>query len=266
MSPLVRPSAVAGSFYPGSSGALRSTVDGLLREAAASLPDPPPEPPKALIVPHAGYVYSGPIAATAYARLAPMADRITRVVLLGPAHRAPVRTMALSSADAWETPLGVVPIDITGREVLAAAGVPIDDRAHAPEHSLEVHLPFLQRVLRTDWALLPVIVGHPTPDQVADVLEHVWGGDETLIVVSTDLSHYLSYEEAAAVDRHTAAAIVARTTTVGPTEACGAYPVTGLLAAARRHDLDVELVDLRCSGDTAGPRDQVVGYGAFVLR
>ena len=265
MSAMVRPAAVAGTFYPGRTGPLRATVDGLLAEAAAHLPVPPPPAPKALIAPHAGYVYSGPVAASAYARLAPVADRIERVVLLGPAHRAPVRTMALSSADAWETPLGTVALDGAGRVALSGL-LPVDDRAHAPEHSLEVHVPFLQRALRGEWALLPIIVGHPTPDQVADVLDLVWGGDETLIVVSTDLSHYLPYDEAATIDRRTAAAIVARSTAVRPDEACGAYPVTGLLAAADRHHLEVELVDLRCSGDTAGPRDQVVGYGAFVLR
>ena len=263
----VRPAAVAGTFYPDEPAILARVVDDLLTEAARQVRTVSADttPPKALIAPHAGYVYSGPVAASAYQRLVPVADRIERVVLLGPAHRSPMRTMALSSADAWATPLGEVPIDAAGRARLTEAGVPVDDRAHAQEHSLEVHVPFLQRALTGPFTLLPIVVGWATPDAVADVLDRVWGGPETLVVVSTDLSHYHPYDEAAALDHRTAAAIVARSVEVVPDEACGAHPVTGLLAAAQRHDLRVELLDLRSSGDTAGPRDQVVGYGAFVL-
>ncbi len=227
----------------------------------------PTTQPKALIVPHAGYVFSGRVAATAYARLLPWRDSIRRVVLLGPAHRVAVASMALSSAAAWASPLGAVTIDAVARDRVATMpGVVFDDRAHGPEHSLEVHLPFLQRVLAPGFTLLPIIVGPAAPDAVADVLDAVWGGPETLIVVSSDLSHYHSYAVARALDQATAAAIVDRRADgLDPYAACGAHPVRGLLEAAHRHDLQVELTDLRNSGDTAGDKDRVVGYGSFVL-
>ncbi len=260
----VRPPAVAGMFYPGRADVLATTVDTDLAAASRSLPAVE-APPKAIIAPHAGYVYSGPIAASAYVRLRSSAERIERVVLLGPAHRVPVRALGLSSADAWETPLGLVPVDTSANGRLAGLpGVEVTDRAHAPEHSLEVHLPFLQRVLGEGWSLVPIIVGGAPASVVADALDEVWGGDETLIVVSSDLSHYHRYEEAASLDRATAAAIVAGRA-VEPDQACGAHPVDGLLVAARRHGLSTRLVDLRSSGDTAGDRDRVVGYGSFVL-
>jgi AmmeMemoRadiSam system protein B len=258
--------AVAGTFYPADPDVLRATVDDALAVASATLaPDGPP--PKALIVPHAGYVYSGPVAASAYARLAPIADAIERVVLLGPAHRVAVHGLALPAVDRFATPLGSVDLDVEGRARIARhARVVVDDRPHAEEHSLEVHLPFLQRVLPGSWMLLPILVGDAAPDEVAAVIDEVWGGPETLIVVSSDLSHYLDYETARRCDERTAAAIVARRSTeLRPTDACGARPVAGLLESARHHDLHVDLLDLRSSGDTAGPRDRVVGYGAFAL-
>lgn len=277
----VRPAAVAGAFYPVRSDTLSTMVDDVL----ASVPDievltETVQPgvthdalgavaPKALIVPHAGYIYSAPIAATAYAQLLPWRDRIRRVVLLGPAHRVPVRSMAVSSADAWATPLGSVALDADGRDrVLSLPGhaVIVDDNAHAPEHSLEVHVPFLQRVLGNRFTLLPIIVGGAGPDAVADVLDSVWGGDETLIVISTDLSHYHDDATAKRLDAATAATIASGSIDFGPNDACGAYPVRGMLTAARRHRLGVELLDLRNSADTAGTRDRVVGYGSFVLR
>lgn len=261
----VRPAAVAGTFYPGRPETLARTVDEVL--ARAPQPHRPDEPaPKAVIVPHAGYVYSGPVAATAYAHLVPWRDRIRRVVLLGPAHRVAVRSMAVSAADEWVTPLGTVAIDGEARDALAGVpGVVVDDAPHGPEHSLEVQVPFLQRVLST-FTLLPIVVGPARPEQVADVLDVVWGGDETLIVISTDLSHYLPYDAARERDASTIAAIAGgHEGAIGPHDACGAHPVKGMLVAARRHGLVIEPVDARSSGDTAGPRDRVVGYASFVL-
>jgi AmmeMemoRadiSam system protein B len=264
----VRPPAVAGTFYPGDSAELAAAVDRTLPALpVGSPPGADAEPaPKALIVPHAGYVYSGSIAGTAYARLAPLRDVIHRVVLLGPAHRVPVSGLAVSGAGAFATPLGVVEVDDEARRlVLTLPQVRVDDAAHAREHSLEVHLPFLQRVLAR-FRILPLLVGHAVPDAVSDVLDLVWGGPETLIVVSSDLSHYHDYTTATVRDGRTAQAIVERALEkIEPEDACGVYPVKGLLEAARRHGLTVRLLDLRNSGDTAGPRDEVVGYGAFAL-
>jgi len=259
--PRVRLPAVAGSFYPEDPGELTAAVDEAIGEAPAGEPAP-----KALIVPHAGYEYSGPIAGAGYARLVPLRDVVRRVVLLGPAHRVPVAGLAVSSADAFATPLGRVEVDRELRErVLAVPGVQVHDAAHAREHSLEVQLPFLQRVLAR-FTILPLVVGDAEPGEVAAVLDAVWGGPETLIVVSSDLSHYLDYETARRRDRATADAVVAGAgERIGDDDACGARPVRGLLAAAGRRGLAVRLLDLRSSGDTAGPRDEVVGYGAFAV-
>lgn len=259
----LRPTAVAGTFYPRDAVELSQLVDRSLERAAHEGPVP-----KAVIAPHAGYVYSGPIAGSAYARLEPGRDTIQRVVLLGPAHRVPVDGMAVPSVDAFATPLGPVTVDADAREqALRVPGVHVDDRAHAPEHSLEVHLPFLVRVLGPDIRVLPVVVGQAAAADIAALLEALWGGPETVIVVSSDLSHYHDYDTARARDRTTASAIVERRgDDIGPYDACGAYPVRGLLEVARRKDLEVELLDLRNSGDTAGDRSRVVGYGAFALR
>jgi AmmeMemoRadiSam system protein B len=258
----VRPPAVAGTFYPDDAAALASEVDRYVHGAHYD-----GAPPKAIIVPHAGYVYSGPIAGSGYAAIAPLAGTVERVLLLGPAHRVPLQGLAVPSVDAFVTPLGAVEIDDEAREIaLACEGVAVDDVAHAPEHSLEVHLPFLQRELGTTFRVLPLVVGHASPAAVAAVLDALWGGDETLIVISTDLSHYEDYESARAHDARTAAAILAGDVdAIDPYDACGAFPVRGMLAAAREHALDVQLLDARSSGDTAGSRDRVVGYGAFAL-
>ncbi|HXY94328.1 MAG TPA: AmmeMemoRadiSam system protein B [Acidimicrobiia bacterium] len=257
---LVRPPAVAGTFYPARADALAREVDGYLADAA---PSSGPAP-KVLLVPHAGYVYSGPVAATAYATLAAARDTIERVVLLGPAHFVPLHGVGVTSADAWATPFGLVPIDDEARRaVLEVPGVRVDDRAHAPEHSLEVQLPFLTRVLG-EFRLLPLAVGHAEPEVVAAALDRVWGGPETLVVVSSDLSHYLSYDAARAVDRETADAILAgNVARIHPEVACGSYGLRGLLLVPHAHELRARLLDLRSSGDTAGSRDRVVGYGAF---
>jgi AmmeMemoRadiSam system protein B len=258
----VRPPAVAGTFYPADPARLRAAV---ARALVAATPDAAP-PPKALVAPHAGYVYSGPIAGNAWARVAPLRDVVRRVVVLAPAHRARVRALATTSADAFATPLGLVRVDDElRRRALALPSVVVDDLAHASEHAVEVQLPFLQAVLG-DPTLLPLVVGDAGPDEVCAVLDAVWGGPETLVVVSTDLSHYLEYREAAARDRQTAAHVVARDeAAIADDDACGARPLRGLLATARRRDLAVRLLDLRSSGDTAGDPDAVVGYGAFAV-
>ena len=231
----------------------------------ANADSPTDGPPKALIAPHAGYRYSGPIAATAYRTLAPARGTVARVLLAGPAHFVPVPGVALSSAEAFATPLGPVTIDDAARDrALTVAGTVVDDTAHAGEHSLEVHLPFLTEVLGPV-PVLPLLVGQGGSTVLADVLDALWGGDETRIVVSTDLSHYHDDATAKAIDRETADAIVARSERLEPERACGAAAVLGLLEVARRQDLAVRLLDLRTSADTAGDPDRVVGYGAFAL-
>jgi MEMO1 family protein len=257
----IRHPAVAGMFYPADPRGLRADVDSYLA-AAAGEPGPVP---KALIAPHAGYVYSGPVAAHAYARLRPAADRISRVVLMAPAHRWPFRGLAIPQADEFETPLGRITVDRAA--LLSVTDLPQVqwlDAAFDGEHALEVHLPFLQAVLPS-FRIVPFIVGEASPREVADVLERLWDGPETLIVVSSDLSHYLDYRSAKARDARTTATIEALDPSVGDHDACGRHPVNGLLTVARRRGLTVETVDLRNSGDTAGPRDRVVGYGAYVF-
>jgi len=257
-----RPAAVAGTFYPADKHQLQAMIDSLLDRAG-----PAGELPKAIIAPHAGYIYSGPIAASAYARLRQGRGRISRVVLLGPAHRVGFRGLALSSAQDFATPLGQVPVDREACATLAALPFVHElDQAHAQEHSLEVHLPFLQTVLGTSFSLVPVVVGDATPEQVAAVLEALWGGDETLIVISSDLSHYHDYASAQRLDAATSKAIEGlRREDIGFDQACGRLPISGLLIAAKRRSLSVQTIDLRNSGDTAGGKDQVVGYGAYVV-
>ena len=262
---LVRPAAVAGFFYPDDPDELTGLVDSML---AAVPPGHDTRPPVALIVPHAGYVYSGPVAAAAYARLAHWRGAIERVVVVGPPHRVPVRGLATTSADAWDTPLGRVPVDREACDRLVATGaVYVDDHAHAPEHSLEVHLPFLQRVLGTGWRLVPVLAAGADAARLADGLESLWGAEATVVVVSTDLSHYHHQREARVLDRATADDIVgARWEAIDGDRACGAAGVRAALELSRRHGEHVDLLDLRNSGDTAGPTDRVVGYGSFVVR
>lgn len=251
--------AVAGTFYPADPVTLQRTVEELLANA-----DAPGDPPKALVAPHAGYVYSGPVAASVYARLVPVRQVIKRVVLLGPSHRVPLRGIALSGADVFVTPLGSVALDKHAAAELAdLPQVAVLDQAHAYEHSLEVHLPFLQTVL-ADFTLVPLVVGETTPAEVAEVLERLWGGPETLVVVSSDLSHYHPYEVARRLDSETSELIASLASThIDGEHACGCRPLNGLIEVARRKGMHGEIVDLRSSGDTAGPRDQVVGYGAY---
>jgi AmmeMemoRadiSam system protein B len=257
----VRRPAVAGVFYPAAPTDLRSAVEAFLGGEAGS-----GAAPKAIVAPHAGYMYSGPIAGSAYARVVQSRGRITRVVLLGPAHRTPHAGIAASGADGFATPLGQLAVDTEAREALVDAGlVAIRDDAHAEEHSLEVQLPFVQVALG-DVTVLPLAVGQVAPDRVAEVLDRVWGGEATLVVVSTDLSHYHDHATATELDRRTAEAVVARRPDLlGRGDACGVIPLQALLVAANARGLGVELLDLRTSADTAGGPDRVVGYGAFAL-
>ncbi len=257
-----RPPAVAGVFYP----AQRQELENMVREFLAR-EETPGSKPKALIVPHAGYAYSGSIAASAYSRLMGSRSTIKRVVLLGPAHRLGFSGLAASSADAFVTPLGEVPVDTASvRKALKLPQVQYLDAAHVQEHSLEVHLPFLQMIL-DDFQLVPFVVGDAEPDEVDQVLEILWGGPETLIVISSDLSHYHDYQTARSLDSATSAAIESmRHEDILYEHACGRNPVNGLLVAARKHGLQATAVDVRNSGDTAGAKDRVVGYGAYVFQ
>lgn len=246
-------------FYPGSAAVLARDIDAMLAKAS------PAEAavPKAIVAPHAGYIYSGPIAASIYALIAPARRTIKRVVLLGPTHRVAIQGMALPGVDAFATPLGNVAIDkeaVAKLAILPFVGVSAE--AHRLEHSLEVHLPFLQKVI-DDFTLTPLAVGRANAEQVAQVIDLLWGGDETLIVVSSDMSHYLPYAEAQTTDRATAQAIVALRTDINHHQACGATPVTGLNRYAQKQGLTSQLVDLRNSGDTAGDKSRVVGYASF---
>jgi len=261
----IRPPAVAGMFYSAEPKQLAHDVQQLLAQARTDAPHPFDLVPKALIVPHAGYMYSGAIAATAYATLRTIASRIRRVVLLGPTHRVAVRGLALPGADAFDSPLGRVTLDAAGARAIAhLPQVGISAQAHALEHSLEVQLPFLQSVL-TDFTLLPLAVGMASAEEVAEVLETVWGGDETLIVISSDLSHYLPYTTAQCVDQATAQSILRLQQPIPHDQACGGTPISGLIVAAQKHHLAPHLLDLRNSGDTAGSHAQVVGYAAFAF-
>jgi len=257
----VRPAAVAGLFYPDDASELKHDIKTYLAQAQQNS-----TPPKAIIAPHAGYIYSGSIAASAYACIAPVADRINNVVLLGPAHRVPFPGLAAVSYDGFETPLGIVPVNQHAiQNLLKFPQVKIFDEAHADEHSLEVQLPFLQ-IMLDEFQLIPLVVGDSSKKDVAEILEAVWGGDETLIVISSDLSHYNDYATAQKMDRTTSVTIER----LQPEQlhydmACGRNPINGLLQLAKEKGLKVKTLDLRNSGDTAGPKDRVVGYGAYAF-
>ncbi len=256
----IRPPAVSGLFYPAAEAELRSAVEAYLREAP-----PGTRVPKAIIAPHAGYAYSGPIAASAFQPLAAAAGTIERVILLGPSHFVPFRGLALPGHESFGTPLGTVKLQGAGAQAaLRLPQVRIIPEAHVREHSLEVELPFLQ-VLLGSFELVPLVVGEAAPEEVAEVLDRLWGGAETVIVVSSDLSHYLPADAARRADRATADAILALGGPLDPRQACGAGPINGLLPAARARGLTAELLDLRNSADTAGDPSRVVGYGAFAF-
>lgn len=278
-----RPPAVAGAFYPSQPQVLRATVRDLLASRSAPAihthplhtPDrtrPPTHPctPKALIVPHAGYVYSGATAALAYNSLTEARATIRRVILLGPVHRVPVRGLALADAEVFKTPLGDIPIDLAAIESIRdLPQVVMSDAAHAWEHSLEVQLPFLQTIL-DNFTLVPLAVGNASADEVAAVLERLWGGPETLIVISSDLSHFHRYREAQMLDRTTVDAILAGSPSIDHEQACGGTPINGLLRVAKRHGMRTQLLELCNSGDAViegrpGDKSRVVGYASFAL-
>ena len=257
----IKSPVVAGMFYPGSETELRHAVQGFMAEAKSDMANRP----HALIVPHAGYQYSGPIAANAYATLTPWATRIDRVAVLAPSHRVPFKGIATSSADAFETPLGLIPVERDTLDVVSSLpGVKELDAAFAQEHAMEVQLPFLQSVL-TDFTLVPLIIGDAKNDDIARVINHLVD-DGMLIIVSSDLSHYHDYLTCRLRDRDTTVEIERlHADAIGPYDACGAYPIRGLLTAAAQHGWKVHTLDVRNSGDTAGDKSQVVGYGAYAF-
>jgi hypothetical protein len=259
---VIREAAVAGMFYPDNPEVLKATVADYLSNTTVAH-----KPPKALIVPHAGYIYSGPVAASAYASIKPIAGQITKVVLIGPSHYVGFSGLAASHADAFSTPLGTITLDRENIErALTLPQVSYSDMAHTREHCLEVQLPFLQTILN-EFQLTPLVAGKASAEEVSDVLELLWGGPETLIVISSDLSHYYSYYTAKDMDQLTSAAIEALDgKAISHEQACGRVPIQGLLYSAKRHHLQATTLDLRNSGDTAGPKDRVVGYGAYHFR
>ncbi len=258
---IIREPAVAGHFYPSDRQGLASVVDRFVADAPHCAIRP-----KAIIAPHAGYRYSGPVAGCAFAALKSVASRIQRVVLLGPSHQVAFNGLAVSGADAFETPLGVVPLDRAAIQALLEMDQVVElDAAHQMEHSLEVELPFLQECLGA-FKLIPLVVGDATYEAVSAVLDTLWGGEETLIVVSSDLSHYLDYRQARELDAATRQAIEAlQPEALAPEQACGRLCIGGLLLSARARGMRVATLDMRNSGDTAGPKDQVVGYGAYAV-
>ncbi len=258
----VRQPAVAGMFYPADRQTLEKDIQQYLDEANYGRDIVP----KAIVVPHAGYIYSGPIAASAYKQIIPIKDKINRVVLLGPSHRVAFSGLAVPESDFFKTPLGSIPIDQQGIQLLA--GLPqviASDQAHREEHSLEVQLPFLQEILG-DFSLIPIVVGEAERHDVAEVIKRLWGDEHTLIVISTDLSHYHEYDEAKRIDRLTSDAIAnLKPDLISYDDACGRNGLKGMLTVAEEMKLEVDILDLRNSGDTAGDKNRVVGYGAYVI-
>ncbi|MGB5706947.1 MAG: AmmeMemoRadiSam system protein B [Arenicellales bacterium] len=264
----LRPPAVAGSFYPDDRKALARLVDRLLISAQSNLTHENfSKFPKALIVPHAGYRYSGEVAASAYATLQKISDRIMRVILIGPAHRVNVRGMGITGADYFASPLGRIPVDTESVKkcIDSFKFLSVNNQAHQEEHSLETQLPFLQRCLGRI-RIVPIVVGSATPEQVEQCLALLWGGEETLVLISSDLSHFLPYQEATRIDESTSKAILnLNPDAIGYDNACGQIGVRGLLRVARRKDMRVRQLDVRNSGDTSGRKDQVVGYGSYAF-
>ncbi|MDH5516261.1 MAG: AmmeMemoRadiSam system protein B [Gammaproteobacteria bacterium] len=260
-----RPPAVAGMFYPAEVKTLKREIHRFLDNASAEFSNSEHRI-KALIVPHAGYIYSGPIAASAYKQLIPYQHLIKRVVLLGPCHRVAINGMALPGSSHFRTPLGEIPIDQPAIATLSGLSqITISDEAHREEHSLEVQLPFLQETL-DDFSLVPIVVGDASMQQVSEVINLLWGDEQTLIVISTDLSHYHDYYQAKQLDRATSDAIEnLRPELIRYEDACGRNGLTGMLTATQQHQLTIQTLDLRNSGDTAGSKDSVVGYGAYVI-
>lgn len=258
-----RPTAVAGMFYPDSPQQLKTMIEQSLNQASSSVQI---QQPKVLIVPHAGYIYSADIAANAYQYLKPFVNDIHHIVLIGPSHRVAFPGLALSSADYFETPLGDVEINSQARQkLMELEGIDIIDQAHVKEHSLEVQLPFLQHIINR-FTLSPIVAGNASPQLVAEAIQLLWGGPETVIIISSDLSHYHDYQAAQVLDQTTTQAILDfDINKIDSQQACGCVGIRGLLHFAHQHPLKASLVDLRNSGDTAGDKDRVVGYGAYVF-
>jgi len=252
---------VAGTFYPENPHQLHQMLNEYLNDAEANA-----KVPKVIVAPHAGYIYSGHIAATAYARLKKANDRITRVVIIGPSHRVAFSGLAVSKAQSFITPLGFVAVDQKAVATIAKLDyVNFFEEAHTYEHSIEVHLPFLQEML-DDFKIVPIVTGEATPEQVSNVIDILWGGDETLIVISSDLSHYHEYAQAKQLDKATSKLIEQlQYEKISSNAACGQVPLNGLLKVARERSLSIKTIDLRNSGDTAGAKNSVVGYGAYVI-
>ena len=259
----VRPPAVAGLFYPAEPARLRADVEAML-QAARSAVGVGAAPPAALIVPHAGYVYSGPTAALAWVRAEALRGTVRRVIVLGPAHRVGVRALALPGCRAMDTPLGPVSVEVPPQiEALAATGLVVSrPDVHAAEHSLEVQLPFLTVVL-PGAAVVPLAVGRVSPERAAGAIRPFLGRTDTLVVISSDLSHYLPRAEARRVDDATIKRILALRADVSHEEACGATGVDALLLAAAERGLSPRLLGAATSADTAGTPDRVVGYAAI---
>ena len=259
---LVRQPAVAGLFYQADKQSLTHDINQYLSQAHAPLNIHP----KAIVVPHAGYVYSGPIAASAYKEIIPFKHEINRVVLLGPSHRVAFQGLAVPESDEFKTPLGNIPIDQKGIQLLADLPQVIDsEQAHQDEHSLEVQLPFLQLILG-EFTLIPLVVGEADRYEVAEVIKRLWGDEHTLIVISTDLSHYHEYSDAKRIDRATTDAILnLKPDLISYEDACGRNGLKGMLTVAEEKHLTIDMLDLRNSGDTAGDKSRVVGYGAYVI-
>ncbi len=258
----LRSPAVAGMFYPDNAVVLRDTIQQYLQQATVQTT----ACPRVLVVPHAGYVYSGEVAAVAYRQIAACAHDIHKVVLMGPSHRVAFHGLALPRSEGFQTPLGTVKLDMVLYEkVQALPGVVVSEQAHAAEHSLEVQLPFLQQIL-PDFSLLPLVIGDASMEEVAAVIAAIWHEPDTLFVISTDLSHYHAYSQAQQLDRATSEAIVQlQPEQIGYENACGRNGLNGMLLFAREQGLQAECLDLRNSGDTAGDKNRVVGYGAYVI-
>lgn len=257
----IRSPAVAGAFYPDSATVLDAFISELLNDSPKRSLSP-----KVLIVPHAGYIYSGPTAANAYKLLEPLKNSVRRVILLGPSHRTVFEGLALPDCEAFSTPLGNIPLDTQAMQALSRfAQIQTLDSAHSQEHSLEVQCPFLQMILN-DFKLIPIVVGDATPLAVAEIIDYLWGGPETLIIISSDLSHYHNYEEASYRDNLTVKAIEQLSANLTGGQACGCHPLNGMMKVAQRRGMEVITLDVCNSGDTAGDKDRVVGYGAFVIQ
>lgn len=257
----VRPPAVAGAFYP----ADRPTLAGMVGRFLELTHARPVAGVRGIVAPHAGYIYSGPVAASAFRAAEGARDQVRRAIVFGPAHLVPITGIAAPSHEAFLTPLGEVPVDTAAVAELAAEGlVRIDDAPHAPEHAIEVELPFLLETLGP-LPIVPLVFGRASDAEAIEVIRRLWD-DETLLIVSTDLSHYLPYQTARLRDRRTATAIEAlRPGEIGPDDACGHLALRAALALAREEGLRALQLDLRNSGDTAGDRARVVGYGAWAF-